>query len=151
MYKPFQTSENLPRSSQISLTRPDSLRASLDSVGAPHLEVLSALSGITILRASLFSDPLCSIHYSGISFLAVMVIKDVRQLVTAERQLPPKCTNFRFFTTKMYEFWVFYHQNVRILVFFKEMYKYWGVNWRLWRPLPYIRGHVSHSQKGHMN
>ena len=47
---------------------------------------------------------------------------------TAERHLPPKCTNFGFFTTKMYEFWVFYHQSVRILVFFKEMYEYWGVS-----------------------
>ena len=56
--------------------------------------------------------------------------KNVRQLVTAERQLPPKCTNFGFFTTKMYEFWVFYHQSVRILVFFKEMYEYWGVSRR---------------------
>ena len=68
-----------------------------------------------------------------------MLIKNVRQLVTAERQLPPKCTNFGFFTTKMYEFWFFYHQSVRILVFFKEMYEYWGVNWRPWRLLPYIR------------
>jgi len=54
-------------------------------------------------------------------------IKNVRQLETVERHLPPKCTNFGFFTTKMYEFWVFYHQSVRILVFFKEMYEYWGV------------------------
>ena len=43
--------------------------------------------------------------------------KDVRQLVTAERHFPPKCTNFGFFTTKVYEFWVFYHQSVRILIF----------------------------------
>ena len=35
---------------------------------------------------------------------AVYTAKDVRQLVTAERHLPPKCTNFGFFTTKVYEF-----------------------------------------------
>ena len=33
---------------------------------------------------------------------------DVRQLVTAERHLPPKCTNFGFFTTKVYEFCFFF-------------------------------------------
>ena len=55
-------------------------------------------------------------------------VKNVRQLETAERQLPPKCTNFGFFTTKMYEFWVFYHQSVRILTYLKEMYEYWGVS-----------------------
>ena len=37
--------------------------------------------------------------------------------MTAERHLLPKCTNFGFFTTKVYEFWFFYHQSVRILVF----------------------------------
>ena len=60
--------------------------------------------------------------------VVIVIVKNVRQLETAERQLPPKCTNFGFFTTKMYEFWVFYHQSVRILGFFKEMYEYWGVN-----------------------
>ena len=44
--------------------------------------------------------------------------KDVRQLLTAERHLLPKCTNFGVFTTKVYEFWCFYHQSVRIFVFF---------------------------------
>ncbi len=42
--------------------------------------------------------------------------KDVRQLVTAERHqsvqilgfLLPKCKNFGFFITKVYEFWFFY-------------------------------------------
>ena len=53
--------------------------------------------------------------------------KDVRQLVTAERHLQPKCTNFRFFTTKVYEFWFFYYQNVRILDLFMELYEYWDV------------------------
>ncbi len=40
------------------------------------------------------------------------------QLVTAERHLLPKCTNFLVFTTKVYEFWCFYHQSVRNIVFF---------------------------------
>ena len=65
--------------------------------------------------------------------------KDVRQLVTAERHLLPKCTNFGFFTTKVYEFWVFYYQNVRILDLFIELYEYWDVTWRPGRPSPYIR------------
>ncbi len=41
--------------------------------------------------------------------IAMVIAKDVRQLVTAERHLQPKCTNFGFFTTKMYEFWFFYY------------------------------------------
>ena len=49
----------------------------------------------------------------GVTY-TVYTVKDVRQLVTAERHLPPKCTNFGFFTTictnfgffttKVYEF-----------------------------------------------
>ena len=53
--------------------------------------------------------------------------KDVRQLVTAERHLRPKCTNFGFFITKVYKFWVFYYQNVRILDLFMKLYEYWDV------------------------
>ena len=56
-----------------------------------------------------------------------VILKDVRQLVTAERQLLPKCMNFGFFTTKVYEFWLFYHQSVRILGFFMKLYEYWDV------------------------
>ena len=61
------------------------------------------------------------------SRFSVETTKNVRQLETAERHLPPKCTNFGFFTTKMYEFWFFYHQSVRILVFVMELYEYWDV------------------------
>ena len=50
-------------------------------------------------------------------FSVLVIVKDVRQLETAERHLLPKCTNFGFFTTKMYEFCFFYYQNVRILGF----------------------------------
>ena len=72
--------------------------------------------------------------------------KDVRQLVTAERHLPPKCTNFGFFTTKVYKFWVFYHQSVRILIFFYETVQILGrhVTSRTslavhpWQPLTYL-------------
>ena len=48
--------------------------------------------------------------------------KDVRHLVTAERHLPPKYTNFGFFTIKVYKFWVFYHQSVQILGFLPPKY-----------------------------
>ena len=64
-------------------------------------------------------------HTGMISYLVMS--KDVRQLVTAERHLPPKCTNFGFFTTKVYEFWVFYYQSVRILDLFMKLYEYWDV------------------------
>ena len=40
----------------------------------------------------------------AITMVGMVAVKDVRQLVTAERHLPPKCTNFGFFTTKMYKF-----------------------------------------------
>ena len=66
----------------------------------------------------------------------MVLLKNVRQLETAERQQPSKCTNFVFFTPKMYKFWVFYHQSVRILFFLPpkctnfgffttKVYKFW--------------------------
>ena len=33
----------------------------------------------------------------AITMVGMVAVKDVRQLVTAERHLPPKCTNFGFF------------------------------------------------------
>ena len=61
--------------------------------------------GQSVCTKGVFALSVCAWEFeSKRPWVPATMGKDVRQLVTAERHLPLKCTNFGIFINKVYEF-----------------------------------------------